>query len=221
MKKIVFLLCACLSASCFSQLPKGFSYLTEIDPTILSELRYYSTNNFIGLPIDGYLSDKVIVTTPTANALQKVQSKLLLFGLSLNIFDAYRPQQAVNHFVRWAKEPNDTLMKKHYYPTVKKKDLFRLGYIAHQSGHTRGSTVDLTIVDLKTKETLEMGSPYDFFGKISHPFFDQLTKKQRSNRLLLRTLMLEAGFIPYSHEWWHFTLKEEPFTKTYFDFDIE
>lgn len=195
--------------------------MSEIDATIESDLRYITSNNFIGKPIDGYQKKKVIISTPAAEALKKVQSKLVSFGLSLKIFDAYRPQQAVDHFVRWAKLVNDTLMKKSYYPDVKKKDLFALDYIAFKSGHTRGSTVDLTIIDLSTKKELDMGSSYDFFGEASHPFYKNLSKNQRSNRLLLRNLMLEAGFIPYTKEWWHFTLKEEPYPNTYFNFSIK
>tara|TARA_R110001632_G_scaffold14337_10_gene48457 strand:- start:3630 stop:4298 length:669 start_codon:yes stop_codon:yes gene_type:complete len=202
-------------------LKSGFSYVSEIDSTIQKELRYISSNNFIGKPIDGYIKNTLIISTPAAKALKKIQSKLVQFGLSLKVFDAYRPQQSVNHFVRWAKVMNDTLMKQQYYPTTAKKDLFRLDYIAAKSGHTRGSTVDLTIVDLKTNEELDMGSTYDFFGTASHPFFENLTKNQRSNRLLLRNIMLEAGFKPYSKEWWHFTLKEEPYPNKYFTFLIE
>ncbi len=221
MKKILVLISTFLTISCHSQIPKGFSYLSDIDTTIQSELRYITHNNFIGEPIDGYLKNTVIVSTPTANALKAVQSKLGQFGFSLKIYDAYRPQQAVDHFVRWAKVLNDTLMKHQYYPNVAKKDLFRLDYIAAKSGHTRGSTVDLTIVDTKTGKELDMGSSYDFFGTSSHPFHPNLTKEQRSNRLLLRNLMLEAGFKPYEKEWWHFTLKEEPYPNTYFNFPIK
>ncbi|MEQ6124768.1 M15 family metallopeptidase [Pseudotenacibaculum sp. MALMAid0570] len=221
MKKLLILISCVLTISCQSQIPKGFSYLSDIDSTIQSELRYITHNNFIGKPIDGYDKNTVIITTPAAKALHKVQSKLADFGLSLKVFDAYRPQRAVDHFVRWAKVLNDTVMKQEYYPDVAKKDLFKLDYIASKSGHTRGSTVDLTIVDTKTGKELDMGSSYDFFGTASHPFYTNLTKKQRSNRLLLRNLMLEAGFKPYAKEWWHFTLKEEPYPETYFDFPIK
>lgn len=221
MKKLLLFSFSIFTLSCHSQVPKGFTYLATIDTTIQSELRYISPNNFIGKPIDGYLRDTVIVSTPTAKALKEVQSKLSEFGLSLKVFDAYRPQQSVDHFVRWAKILNDTVMKNKYYPHVAKKDLFKLDYIAAKSGHTRGSTVDLTIVDLKTGKELDMGSSYDFFGTPSHPFYPKLTKEQRSNRVLLRTLMLEAGFKPYAKEWWHFTLKKEPFPKTYFNFPVK
>lgn len=203
------------------QLPKGFVYVSEIDPSIQQELRYISNNNFIGSPIDGYEKDVVIVTQPTAKALKKVQQVLLKKQLSLKIYDAYRPQRAVDHFVRWAKVLQDTIQKHEYYPDVPKSELFKQGFIASRSGHTRGSTVDLTIVDLKTGKELDMGSPYDFFGEESHPFYSKLTKEQRKNRLYLRKIMLQHGFSPYDNEWWHFTLKNEPFPNTYFDFPIK
>jgi len=202
-------------------LPKNFVYLAEIDASIKSELRYISSNNFIGKPIDGYINNIIIVSKPTARSLKKIQEKLMQFNLSLKVFDAYRPQQAVDHFVRWAKVLNDTLMKQLYYPAVPKNKLFELGYIASKSGHTRGSTVDLTIIDLATEKELDMGSPYDYFGTVSHPMQKNLTKVQRANRLLLRNLMLSNGFKPYENEWWHFTLTNEPFPKTYFNFPIK
>ncbi|QTD38230.1 M15 family metallopeptidase [Polaribacter batillariae] len=222
MKKLFLLLFFTINFAGFSQeLPKGFTYLSSVDSTIQSELRYLSNNNFIGKPIDGYKSNCVIVSFETANALKIIQQKLLKKGLSLKIFDAYRPQQAVNYFVRWAKVLNDTLMKKEYYPEVPKSQLFKRGYIASKSGHTRGSTVDLTIVNLKTGKALDMGSPYDFFGPQSHPFYKHITKKQKENRLMLRKIMMEHHFKPYNNEWWHFTLRNEPFPKTYFNFPID
>lgn len=222
MKKILFtffILISCISLS--QELPKNFVYLKDVAPTILSELRYCNHNNFIGIPIDGYENSVVITTTPAAAALKKVQAALKKDSLSLKIFDAYRPQQAVNHFVRWAKVLNDTIKKREYYPKVPKSQLFNLGYIASKSGHSRGSTVDLTIVDLKTGKELDMGSPYDFFGKESHPFYIKLSKNQVANRMLLRKIMLKHGFRPYENEWWHFTLRGEPFPKTYFNFSVK
>ena len=207
--------------SCSQNLPKGFSYLSDVDSTIQKELRYITSDNFLGRPVDGYEKDTLIVSYSAAVALKEVQTKLREFGLSLKVFDAYRPQRAVDHFVRWAKVLNDTLTKQKYYPNVAKKDLFKLDYIAARSGHTRGSAVDLTIVDLKTGEELDMGSGFDYFGTPSHPTYPNLTEKQRANRLLLRNLMLEAGFKPYSKEWWHFSLQNEPFPETYFNFPIK
>jgi zinc D-Ala-D-Ala dipeptidase len=222
MKKIIFFLTVSLSLSVFSQkLPEGFVYLTDVDASIQKELRYLSNNNFIGKPIEGYINDCIIVTKLAAKALKTIQEKLKKDGLSLKIFDAYRPQQAVDHFVNWAKVLNDTVMKQQYYPKVPKSQLFNLGYIASKSGHTRGSTVDVTIVDLKTGKELDMGSPYDFFGTKSHPFYRKISEKQKENRMLLRRMMLKNGFKPYDNEWWHFTLKDEPFPKTYFNFLIQ
>ena len=201
--------------------PDDFVYLLDLEPSIKIELRYFSNNNFIGQPIDGYHRSTIIVSKPTALALQKVQNDLEKKGLGLKIFDAYRPQQAVNHFVRWAKVLNDTLMKQSYYPDVPKSELFKRGYIASKSGHSRGSTVDLTLIDLDTGNELDMGSPYDFFGVQSHPFYKKITDEQRKNRMLLRRVMLKNGFKPYENEWWHFTLRDEPFPNQYFDFPVK
>ena len=222
MKSFIIIFTVLISSQISSQtLPKGFSYVSEIDATIKKELRYGTSNNFIGKPIDGYLKDSLIISTPAAKALREIQTKLMLSGLSLKIFDTYRPQQAVDHFVRWAKVMNDTLMKQFYYPDVQKSELFTLGFIASKSGHTRGSTVDLSIVDVKTNKELDMGSSYDFFGEESHPFYKKITESQMKNRMLLRTIMIKNGFIPYDNEWWHFTLKDEPYPTTYFNFLIE
>lgn len=203
------------------KLPNGFTYLLEIDSTIKKELRYYTSKNFVGIPIDGYKENKVIISIPAAKALKKIQTKLLDSGLSLKIFDAYRPQQAVNHFVRWARVMKDTLMKSLYYPDVKKSDLFKLGFIASKSSHTRGSTVDLSLIDIKTNKELDMGSSYDFFGATSDVFHKNLSSKQEKNRMLLRNIMIKNGFKPYDNEWWHFTLVDEPFPNTYFNFVVE
>lgn len=203
------------------QMPKEFVYLEDIESSIQKDLRYLSDKNFIGKPIDGYQNNCVIVSKETAIALKKVQTILLEKGYSLKVFDTYRPQQAVDHFVRWAKVLNDTLMKSEYYPNVPKSELFNQGYIASKSGHTRGSTVDLTIVDVQTQKELDMGSPYDFFGVESHPFYSKISKNQKENRMLLRKVMLENGFKPYENEWWHFTLRNEPFPNTYFNFVVE
>ncbi|WBX75836.1 M15 family metallopeptidase [Tenacibaculum ovolyticum] len=203
------------------KLPKGFSYVKDITPTIKQELRYCSNNNFIGTSINGYEENVLIITTQAATALKKVQTELLKKELSLKIFDAYRPQKAVNHFVKWARVINDTLMKQQYYPSVNKRHLFKKGYISSRSGHSRGSTVDLTIIDLKTNKELDMGSPFDFFGISSHISYAELTKEQKQNRQLLQSIMRKNGFRPYTNEWWHFTLRYEPFPKTYFKFPVK
>jgi|TARA_R110002050_G_scaffold105292_1_gene214953 D-alanyl-D-alanine dipeptidase len=222
MKKILFLFIFAYSTLNFAQkLPNGFVYLEDVDASIQKELRYLSDNNFIGRKIDGYKNNCVIITEQAAHQLKKVQTELLKKGLSLKVFDAYRPQEAVNHFVKWAKVLSDTLMKQEYYPKVPKSQLFNQGYIASKSGHTRGSTVDLTIIDAKTGKELDMGSPYDFFGVQSHPLHSNLSKEQKENRMLLRKVMLENNFKPYENEWWHFTLRNEPFRNTYFNFSVE
>lgn len=206
---------------CAQKLPEGFVFLSDVDATIQSELRYLSNNNFIGKTIDGYFDNCVIVTKETADALHKVQTILAKKGLSLKVFDAYRPQKAVDHFVKWAKVLQDTLMRQEYYPQVPKSELFNSGYIASKSGHTRGSTVDLTIINLKTSKELDMGSPYDFFGVQSHSYYKNISENQKKNRFYLREIMLANDFKPYDNEWWHFTLINEPFPNTYFNFPIK
>lgn len=202
-------------------LPEGFSDVKKIIPDLEIDLRYAKLNNFVGQKIDGYSSEKAILSTAAVRALMAVQDELTPYGLGLNFFDGYRPQRAVHHFVRWAKDTQDTLMKAQFYPNIRKSQLFEKQYIASRSGHSRGSSVDLTLIDFKTCETLDMGSPYDFFGEISHVNYKDLTKEQLANRKLLRTLMVKHGFRAYAQEWWHFTLNNEPFPNTYFDFVLE
>lgn len=216
---------AAFTASAFGQdLPGGFVYVEDAIPGIKIELRYCTPDNFVGKPIDGYLQSRCILTEQAARALAKVQLDLKPFGLGLKIYDAYRPQRAVDHFVRWAKDLNDTKMKLKYYPDVDKANLFRDKYIADKSSHSRGSTVDLTIVALDPKEEgkeLDMGSGFDFFGPQSWPSDLTMTATQRAHRMLLQTLMTKHGFNPYPQEWWHFTLANEPFPDTYFDFPVK
>ena len=205
-------------------LPDGFVYLDDIAPGIIVDLRYYSVKNFVGKRIDGYENDRCICTQELAKALRNVQDALDKEGLGLKVFDAYRPQRAVNHFMAWAKDINDTLMKRDYYPNVPKSRLFTDGYIAEKSGHSRGSTVDLTLVYLNGNnqgEEMDMGSPWDFLGPKSWPTSNAVTQEQRQNRMLLQQLMVAHGFKPLKEEWWHFTLKNEPFPKTYFDFPVQ
>ncbi len=200
---------------------KDFVYLKELMPNLRSDLRYYGSNNFIGVPVDGYNQPKCLLTKEAANALKKVQDELERLGFGLLIYDAYRPQRAVDHFIRWAEDENDTKMKIEFYPNIDKKDLFALGYISAKSGHSRGSTVDLTIVSLKTKQILNMGSPYDLFDEISGVETAEISKNQRSLRSLLKRRMEKHGFKSYEKEWWHFTLENEPYPDTYFDFPVE
>ena len=204
-----------------AQLPNGFVYVKDQIPDIQVELRYCWDNNFVGEPIDGYYNDVCILTSQATKALKNVQEELKTKQLSLKIFDAYRPQRAVNHFWAWAKNVNDTLKKEEYYPNVDKKNLFKEQYIATRSRHSSGSTLDVTLVDLKTGEELDMGTPYDFFGPQSWIYYNDLTDKQKANRILLQTVMKKHGFRQYPQEWWHFTLRGEPFLGQYFDFPVE
>ena len=199
----------------------NFVLLNDELPEAIYDIRYFTDNNFIGRRIDGYEGSFAILTKQAATALKAVSEEFSGKGLKLKIFDGFRPQRAVDHFVRWAEDISDTKMKESYYPDVDKKNLFKEGYIAEKSGHSRGSTIDLTVVDSATGEELDMGSGFDFFGEISHPLYQgELTEKQKENRMLLRETMLKHGFLPLESEWWHFTLKDEPFPDTYFDFPV-
>jgi D-alanyl-D-alanine dipeptidase len=202
-------------------LPKGFVYIDDIIPDISIELRYAGNNNFIGQRIEGYESRRCIITADAAYALKSAQNDLKLFGLGLKIYDAFRPQRAVDHFIKWANDTTDIKMKEQYYPSVRKSELFENGYISRKSGHSRGSTVDLTLIDLASDIEIDMGSPYDFFDEKSNPLYSEISAQQKANRLLLNWVITEYGFIPSSNEWWHFTLQNEPFEDTYFDFVIE
>jgi zinc D-Ala-D-Ala dipeptidase len=209
--------------SCFG-LPAGFVYVEEVIPNIKFELRYCTDNNFIGRPIDGYVRPRCILTKEAALALKKVQAELNRSGLGLKIYDAYRPQRAVYDFVRWARDINDTRMKGLYYPDVDKRELFDKGYISKNSAHSRGSTVDVTIVSLEglsDDDEIDMGSKFDFFGPISWLNSKAITPTQRTHRLLLQVIMSKHGFRGYRKEWWHFTLRKEPYANTYFDFPVE
>ena len=196
-----------------------FVLLSDVIPDILLDIRYYSSFNFVGERIDGYELPLAFITKKTAIALKNVSEQIRKQGLRFKIYDAYRPQKAVDHFLRWASDINDIRMKESFYPEVDKKDLFEAGYIAARSAHSRGSTVDLTLFSDQGYD-LDMGSAFDYFGEISHPDYQDISEKQHENRMLLRDLMVKNGFIPYEKEWWHFTLADEPFPDTYFDFSI-
>ncbi len=202
-------------------LPPGFVYLKQVVPDIKLDIRYFTDNNFVGRPVDGYLAPRAIISRQGAEALRGVQEELKPFGLGLKVYDTYRPQRAVNHFILWAKDLKDTRMKEAYYPRVNKEDLFREGYIAEKSSHSRGSTVDLTLINLADGKELDMGSGFDWFGLESWPDNPSASPSQRALRLLLRTLMQRHGFNPYPQEWWHFTLNNEPYPETYFDFPVQ
>ncbi|MCY0967035.1 M15 family metallopeptidase [Parathalassolituus penaei] len=201
-------------------IPEGFVDLQDLMPDLVVALAYYSDDNFVGERIDGYEANRALLSRPAAEAVQKVQAALAAFGLGLKILDAYRPQQAVDHFLRWARQDGHEQGRERFYPGLDKATLFREGYVATHSSHTRGSTVDLTIIDLATGQELDMGSEFDFFSTVSWPEYLDLTPNQRANRLLLQNLMLEQGFLPFAQEWWHFTLANEPWPDTWFDFPI-
>jgi D-alanyl-D-alanine dipeptidase len=216
--RFVLALVTALAGSGAWALPDNFVFVDDAVPGIQVDLRYTGSNNFLGRPVRGYDQAKAVLSAPAAAALARVLGELKTFGLGLHIFDAYRPQRAVNDFVHWANDLNDNRMKPQYYPNVQKQNLFKEDYIAERSGHSRGSTVDLTLVALDSGQLLDMGSGFDFFGVESWPDFPGITAQQRANRLLLRSVMLKHGFKPYPKEWWHFTLENEPFPDTYFDF---
>lgn len=199
----------------------GFVVLSDVVPDIIQEIRYYSTYNFVGDRIRGYEEPCALMTKEAAVALKEVADDLRAKGYRLKVFDAYRPQMAVDNFVEWAKDLKDTRMKKYFYPELNKDVLFPQGYIAENSGHSRGSTIDLTLFDMSTGKEVDMGGTFDYFGELSHPDYKgNLTKKQLANRKILRDAMLRHGFKPLDTEWWHFTLKNEPYPNTYFTFPV-
>lgn len=237
-KQLLWLIAAILSincgvmTSCFSDSKKStavnatddcsqFVTLTDIVPDAILEIRYFSTYNFVGMRIDGYEEPTALLTKQAADSLKAVSDDVKALGYRLKIYDAYRPQKAVDHFVRWAANVNDTLMKPYFYPDLDKSVLFAKGYIAKKSGHTRGSTVDLTLFDMNTEKEVDMGGTFDWFGPESHPDFRGITPAQFANRMILRRAMMRHGFKPISSEWWHFTLKNEPFPNTYFTFPVK
>ena len=198
----------------------GFVLLGNFVPHIVQEIRYYTTYNFIGDRIDGYEEPCALLTKEAARALKAVASEMIVQGYRLKIFDAYRPACAVRHFVLWGIEDQDIRMKPYFYPDLQKHELFSKGYVAKQSSHSRGSTVDLTLLDMSTGKELDMGSPFDLFSPISHPDCRDITEEQYENRMCLQRAMVRGGFIPMDCEWWHFTLKNEPYPDTYFEFPV-
>ncbi|MFG3094460.1 M15 family metallopeptidase [Streptomyces sp. NPDC048202] len=224
--------------------PKDFVALSTVDPTIIQEMRYFTPHNFVGERIDGYQQPICVLTRPAAEALHQAQRQLLRNGYSLKVYDCYRPQRAVDHFVRWAEDLDDEAMKGEFYPNVDKTRLFADGYIAEKSGHSRGSTMDLTIVRLPAKPTrpyrpgqplvpcyapksqrfpdssLDMGTGFDCFDPLAHTLDPRVQGPQRANRLLLKNLLESLGFVNLAEEWWHYTYKPEPYPNTYFDFPV-
>ena len=198
----------------------GFVVLADYVQNIVQEIRYHSSYNFVGERIDGYEAPVALLTIEAARALKQAAAELNVQGFRLKVFDAYRPVRAVKQFIFWGIEDKDVRMKPYFYPDLQKQELFEKGYIAKQSSHSRGSTVDLTLLDMKTGKEVDMGSPFDFFGEISHPDFRGITEEQFQNRMFLRQTMMRAGFLPIDCEWWHFTLEEEPYPDTYFQFPV-
>lgn len=200
--------------------PSGFVLLADYVPGIIQEIRYYSTFNFVGDRINGYEEPVALTTVEAARALISVANELNVKGYRLKIFDAYRPANAVSHFVYWGLEDQDLRMKPYFYPDLEKQELFNQGYIAAKSSHSRGSTVDLTLFDMNAGKDVDMGSPFDFFGEVSHPDYKGITEEQYRNRMLLQSAMVRNGFTTIDCEWWHFTLKDEPYPDTYFEFPV-
>ncbi len=198
----------------------GFVVLADFVPHIIQEIRYHSTYNFIGERIDGYEEPIALLTVEAARALKAVSNELFVQGFRLKVFDAYRPVSAVRQFILWGIKDTDVRMKPYFYPDLEKQELFAKGYIAKQSSHSRGSAIDLTLLDMKTGREVDMGSPFDLFSEISHPDSHGVTEEQFENRMVLRRAMVRNGFLPLDCEWWHFVLKDEPYPDTYFTFPV-
>ena len=196
----------------------GFVLMADYVPHVIQEIRYHSSYNFIGDRIDGYEEPCAIVTLEAARALRSAANEFFVMGYQIKVFDAYRPARAVKHFIFWGIEDQDLRMKPYFYPDLEKQELFAKGYIAKQSSHSRGSAVDITLLDMKTGKELDMGSPFDFFGPVSHPDCRDISEAQYDNRMLLQKVMVRNGFNTLDCEWWHFVLADEPYPDTYFDF---
>jgi zinc D-Ala-D-Ala dipeptidase len=241
MPSIIITIVMIIMASIAHALPNGFVYLQDIAPDIREDMRYASANNFMGQPVKGYHKGRCILTLQTARQLAQAQKEAQLLGYQLKVYDCYRPQRAVDAFYQWSQDPQDTRMKNSFYPREDKADLFKKGYISKASGHTRGSTVDLTLVKIESRppldkpvsgncyskttqhtndDSINTGTRFDCLDQSSAVFYKDLSKEQLKNRLFLRKLMKNNGFYPYDKEWWHFTLKNEPYPKTYFDFPV-
>ncbi len=218
---ILCMSCPAFSADKTSVDSSDFVLLSDVIPDAILEIRYYSTYNFVGERINGYERPVAYLTKEAAKALRAVSDELVSKGYRLKIFDAYRPQTAVNHFAEWAQKIDDTRMKEYFYPELDKSVLFEQDYIMYKSGHSRGSTVDLTLFDMRTEQEVDMGGTFDYFGEKSHPDYMGVTPRQYDNRMILREAMTKHGFKPLYSEWWHFTLENEPFPDTYFDFPVK
>ena len=226
MRRALALIASLAAAACAHAQPvsvldrSGFMNAAETVPGLAVDMRYFGEENFVGRRIAGYEAPVCLLTREAAEALGKVQARLAAFGLGLKVFDCYRPTRAVADFAAWARDPSDQKRKTQQYPDVGKSRLFELGYIAERSGHSRGSTVDLTLVDLQSGAELDMGAGYDLFDARSWPSDPRPAVAARASRMLLQQVMTEAGFRPLKEEWWHFTLNGEPYPETYFDFPV-
>lgn len=202
-------------------MPANFVAVNDEIPSLTFDIRYYSADNFLGTRVPGYESAKCLLTRPAAEALKSAQREIAAKGFTFKIFDCYRPQRAVDHFVDWVNDPGDRRMKAMYYPNEEKSRLIDKGYIADRSGHSRGSTLDLTLVEIASSEELDMGTPFDYFDTLSNTADPRITDQQKRNRQVLKTVMEKHGFVNYDKEWWHYTLENEPFPDTYFDFLVK
>ena len=224
-----------------SAMPDGFVRLSDVAPDIVQEIRYAGEHNFMGRPVAGYEGPQCWLTREAADALVQVQAAVKVQGYSLKVYDCFRPQRAVSDFVEWAKDPADDLTRAEFYPRLAKDQLFPLGLIAEKSGHSRGSTVDVTLVPLGAgaspswrvgdaiadcaapaglrfaDTSIDMGTGFDCFDPLAATDDTQITPEQRENRLILVSAMEAAGFVNLPEEWWHYTLQDEPFPDTYFD----
>ena len=246
-KQIIYFLLACftllITKSAFA-LPKGFVYLQDAIPTIKQDMRYVGDHNFIGRPLKGYKAGQCILTREAAEALAYAQTELAQSGLSLKVYDCYRPKMAVDDIMQWSKQEKLQMMKAEFYPNINKADFFKLGYVVEKSGHCRGSTVDLTIVPIATPaqpeyhsgdklvacfasyqkryrdNSIDMGTGFDCMDPASHPTSQSINSTAYQHRMLLRSVMIRHGFAPIEEEWWHFTLKQEPYPTTYFNFPV-
>jgi zinc D-Ala-D-Ala dipeptidase len=217
---LALLLLSAQPAPAQAPLPTGFTDAAAVVDGLIVDMRYFGANNFVGERIDGYERPRCLLSVPAANALAAVERDLSARGLGLKVFDCYRPQRAVAQFVRWAQRIDDVKRKREFYPDEDKRELFNKGYISDRSGHSRGSTVDLTLVRRADGRELDMGSPFDFFSPKSWPSDRSVSEEAQQNRALLAAAMRRGGFRPYDKEWWHFTLNNEPFPDTYFDFPV-
>lgn len=223
-RMLLFLVTLCVSYSSYateSTDSSDFVDISQIIPEAVIELRYYTQYNFIGDRIHGYEAPVAMLTKEAAYALKNANKELLNQGYTIKVYDAYRPQQAVDHFVIWARNLQDVRMKEYFYPEFNKDELFIRGYIAFKSGHSKGSTIDITLFDLSNKCEVDMGGTFDYFGYRSHQNFPYITEQQKKNRELLRQTMLKHGFMGIDTEWWHYTLISEPYPTTYFNFPVK